>query len=276
MTKRKERLEETLKSSQAENMGKTITNNALNTNIFDSNRVNENELTQIWRSLLVSKDTAEKMIDDISTYREIFLNYCGFGEKINYNKLSYTGYVKFLRDCDLIYDPVIDHEKDRIASIVRQKTKSIKNNRSMAGTNRSKTNKFGKSTMRSISSNHKTGAGKGGRMLESECNILFQNLTGVKNFDKDGEKVFSYTDKRFNKMYVSTRVPKIGSKSFFEASKETMYGRMDFKLFIKSFETLATKLYGHKDLDRALKTLLDYVKNTYLTHINRISQSLYA
>ena len=226
------------------------------------NKVNDDEVTQIWRSLLVSKDIAEKMIDDISTYREIFLNYCGYGEKINYNKLSYSGYVKFLRDCDLIFDPIIDHEKDRIATIVKQKTKSIKTNRSsMTGTNKSKA-RFGKSTMRSFS-HHKTGAGKGGRMLESECNILFQNLTGVKNFDKEGEKAFSYTNKTFNKMYESKKTPKIGSKSFYEASKDTMYGRMDFKLFIKSFETLALKLYGHKDLDRAIKTLLDYVTNFY-------------
>jgi len=262
MTKRKETMEENKRKNTEADLkeGKSKTNpNAFLETGF--NKVNDIELTQIWKSLLVSKDIAEKMIDDISTYKEIFLNYCAFGEKINYDKLSYTGYVKFLRDCDLIYDPVIDHERDRIASIVKQKTKSIRLNRSsMVGTNRSK-NKFGNSLRRSLRSHthHKTGAGKGGRMLESECNILFQNLTGVKNFDKEGEKSFSYANKTFNKMYESKRTPKIGSKSLFENSKEVTYGKMDFKLFIKSFETLAKKVYGHKDLDRAIKTLLDYV-----------------
>ncbi len=251
-----ETLQETRKTTENPNLKETTNSIFMETS---TNKVQDDELANIWKLLLVSKDIAEKMIDDISTYREIFLNYCCYGEKLNYDKLSYTGYVKFLRDCDLIYDPVIDHEKDRIASIVNQKRKSLKNTRSMMTTNRSRTNKFGKS-MRSISSNHKTGAGKGGRMLESECNILFQNLTGIKNFDKAEDNSFSHTNnKTFNKMYESKRVPKIGSKSFYEASKDVTYGKMDFKLFIKSFEALAKKLYGHKDLNRAIKTLLDYV-----------------
>ena len=210
-------------------------------------------MEQIWKSLLVSKETAEKMMSDISTYYEIFLNYCGYGEKINYNKLNYSGYVKFLRDCDLVYDPVVDYEKDRIASIVKAKEKEMKK---ITGTN-----SLNKTARQSISFK-KSGEGKGGRILESELSIMFQNLTGVKNFDIPDEKAFNHTNKTFNKMYDKTnKNPILGKSSCLQTTHGANYSKMDFKLFVKSFEVIAKKLYKCSSLDKSVMSLLNNVNS---------------
>jgi len=109
--------------------------------------------------------------------------------------------------------------------------------------------------------NHKTGAGKGGRILEAELNVLFQNLTGVKNFDVLDEKALSHTNKTFNKMYDSTaKNIVLARSSCLESSHNIIYSKMDFRLFVKSFEYIAKKLYGHKSLDKAVLSLLNNVR----------------
>ena len=223
----------------------------------------EEELEQIWKSLLVSKETAEKMLSDISTYYEIFLNYCGYGEKINYNKLSYSGFVKFLRDCDLVCDPQVEHGKDRIASIVKAKESEMKKstmNKSKKGMSMS--NKLYSTLGTAV----KTGSGKGGRILEAELNVLFQNLTGIKNFDIPNERPLTHSGKIFNKAYdTNGKTVILGRSSCLQSPPKNMinYSRMDFKLFVKSFESIAKKLYSTKSLDRAVVALIDNVINLF-------------
>jgi hypothetical protein len=204
------------------------------------------------RSLLtLSSDVIELIEDKLDLFKEIFLSYAKIGDKLNFNKLSYSGYLKFLKDCNLIHqNPVTTNSNELQSSL---------NSRTFSPSRKIVPN----SSVNSLKNSQKIANSYliNGRLIESEAFCIFCTLTGHQNFDNTS-KIKNYFN--LNKGYA----PKIGEitndikmtrSKLLTTSKSNVPLKMDFNLFIKSFELLGKKVFPFKNLDEAVITFIENV-----------------
>ena len=222
-----------------------------------------------------------KLEGKLEILKEIFINYCNYGCKINNQKLSFSSYLKFLRDCEIVYKPLSAKEiemkkmEQKKYSNREEKDKSHDKNSKFSYKKEYKIksffdgeNEFVKEKMPPVK---KMNIPKG-KILESDILVIFYNLTGIiiyltkghKNFD-NSEKIKTQFDKNtginvsieHNLNLYSTLIDP--SKSF-KISNENSPLKMDFCLFIKSFEYLAKKIHPEVNLDQGFNSFLEEVK----------------
>ena len=125
-----------------------------------------------------------KLESKMDVIKEIFLNYCNFGSKINNQKLNFSSYLKFLKDCDLIYVPMpkLKEKEKKIETIPEKREKS--------GVDEKKKKKFTKEykNIKSLDDNEfnfekipkvRKLVVPHGKILESDVLVIFYNLTGI-------------------------------------------------------------------------------------------------
>ena len=96
------------------------------------------------------------------------------------------------------------------------------------------------------------------KILEQEASLIFQSLCGVKNFDNIKLK------QQFNKNSGSPlRITDNNSNISFEKSssfgrtQNSIPNKMNFFLFLKSFELLANKIYPEMSIDMSMESLIN-------------------
>ena len=202
-----------------------------------------NENYELRSLLLVNKETFNKIETISNTLLDIFLFYSKIGDKLNNSRLTLTSFSKFLKDCDVLKEnrPSTHREND------------TQNNQ----TNYNKLSPL-QNTGKKISF-----AGNFNQDLKitgKDISLLFHTLTGVKNFD-NSDKIRLQFDK--NKGILKDfdnciTIPIIEKTNLLSTSKNVAL-KMDFYLFVKSFELIALKLYPDKSLDTAINMFLDKV-----------------
>ena len=194
--------------------------------------------------LKVGNDVLEKLETKLESLKNIYTQYSKFGDKLNYNKMNFTGFFKFLRDNDLI------HIKKQDPNVTNQ----LNSNRSIKIPISKRSNS---STPQKIANSYLIK----GKMIESEAFCVFCSLAGHKNFDNSVKYKNHFNQ---NKGYTSNlgesgRVTILDKNSSLSSSKSNVPMRMDFNLFVKSLEVVSQKLHPDKPLDEAVLIFLESV-----------------
>jgi len=216
-----------------------------NSTTIKNNNDNENE--KIKNFLKIKGDSFEMIHSKIDIIRDVFIHYSSKGDKLNYDKMSLTSFKKFIHDCGVV------REMPKASSILdtskMNKTKSlskspIKKNYS-DDTNLSNTTSF---------------KAPKGKLSESDINIIFLHLTGPKNFDNSFQ-----IKNQFNKNYGFignfegnlTKSIIIDKKDYI--SSDNPSNKLNFLLFLKSFELIAMKIFQELKLDDAVEKFFTIV-----------------
>ena len=229
-------------------------------------------LTDLDEILSISSKVKEEIIMKLEKLSEIFLKYSKINNKLEYNRMSYSSFLKFLEDANLLLG--IPKKKKikyrRLSNDIMSKTLTI-----------STIKKFENSLQFSISCNnitlskeevdYKKNVSKivnttkkirnKNKLNVTEASLIFSSVTGSYNFPSYLSQIknqFSKDDELFNK----NKNDFIKKNEFFEPKKEAHFqkdvpNKMNFALFIKSFESIATKLYPKMLLDDAVSMFLD-------------------
>jgi hypothetical protein len=193
--------------------------------------------------------------------------------------MSLYSYIKFLKDSKIIVHVPEDckksfyagnnssfmptHRFDKSKSPIRSDT-NLKNSfsilSSINGSEKKLSNKsYNKTLTHLVNSNHKTG-----KLTEIDGNIIFLSLTGPKNFDNTSKSKVQLSG---NSPYVVEENWVNSTKSFITVEKENnnkylkvnVQYKMDFYLFVKSFELIATKMYPYAKLNEGVLELIEMV-----------------
>ena len=201
--------------------------------------------------LSVTDDVIERIESKLEVFKEIFLSYAKLGDKLNLNKMNYTGFLRFLKDCDLIHQNKNNFNKSSNDYFTTRKSfspvRSVLSSpmtASMKNTKRSATSYLIK-----------------GKIIESEAFCVFCSLTGYQNFD-NSVKIRTQFDQ--NKGFTHKIGETIKNTTMFKSNslasnKTNVPMKMDFNLFIKSFEVISKKIYIDKTLNEAVLFFIENV-----------------
>jgi hypothetical protein len=208
--------------------------------IKEIHKKGSDEFYNIRKVMSINDENLEILESKLSLLKDIFISYTGFSDKLSFMKLNYSAFLKFLKDSNLV-------ENSKEANVLRDK--------------------YGKSSIKTISSSPVKNYSyrksimnfsntKKGKLTETDASLIFQALTGPKNKHVDYSK-----DELLNKDSIDMNIKKstlqgmvIDRKT--QVKKSSNINRLDFFLFIKSFEMLAMKFYPNSKLNYAFKEFL--------------------
>jgi hypothetical protein len=226
----------------------------------EEKEINSHSLSQDYRSILSIKsdEVIEKFNNNIETFREIFDLYAQIGDKFC-SLMSLSGFTKFIKDCNLVYQPIakFNFNKSVLSSMKSYSKSPIRADLPYQGSSSSQNihkNRFSRynSAMSSIAL---------GKLVESDISIIYSNLTGNKNFP-NSEKIKNQFDR--NKGYTPNfeeciSSPRFGHLNSRKVSIENVLPtKLNFNLFLKSFELLATKLHPEMEFEEAVCFFIEH------------------
>ncbi len=242
--------------------------------------------------LTISDDVFESLINSkLNALKDLFLRYAKLGEKLKSAKINLSSYIKFLRDCAVVTadkqnkislntKPPISSYDNKIsltptkASMKPSQSKSpinsktaLKSKESAININLAKYNiNIGKDDINRIAESRKiknsSFYGPGERKLsDSEVNIIYSVLMGHKhadntikikhNFDKNSGFTINLSD--------ANKFALIDRNNANQGGANVFNGKMDFNMFIKSFELIANKLFPELRLNNSMQKLFTEV-----------------
>jgi hypothetical protein len=218
------------------NFRRKSTENFTNLKIL-KNYNNNTEKYSLRDIMLINEENFSKLENDLENFREIFQSYSKIGgDKLTFNKINYSSFLRFMKDSKLM----INEREHDINSDMNLNKLNVKKRRSTS----TKTT----SARRTISNNDNK------LLNDTEVCDIFTNLTGNKNFDHPTAK--SQLDSNpgltatFGKALKRTTL--IDPSYLLKMKTHNVPNKMDFYLFVKSFELIAMKIYnviGDLDLD---------------------------
>lgn len=233
------------------------------------------------RSLLsVDREVFTYIQNKLDHLKELFQYYSVIGDKLSFNRMNISSFRKFLKDCEILLT------KPRSSSLIEGK-KTKTNNRNLSSQKRTEISKIknssiskspdknddkrksspGKNTKNNIPRNTNRFVNfseKGGKLTESDANILFFTLTGPRNFDNSA-KIKQQFDKNTGFIGCFDENIPIGKNVYIDKTtnlknnKDSVILKMDFFIFLKSLELIATRLYPKFNLNRAVIELFEKV-----------------
>jgi hypothetical protein len=211
------------------------------------------------RSLLtVNQEIFTYIENDLKFYREVFLYYAKMGDKLNFNRMNMSSFLRFVKDCDIFYQ--IPKEKKK-KFYTAENTRLHYDTRAFSQSPKKQTELFSKVSTNSLLSYKKTVnkmvnvSDMGGRLTESDIDIIFTMLTGPKNFQNSK---FKLENENFGTGALTVIIDK---QNLMKSSKSGVQQRLDFFLFIKSFELIATKLFPRMNVNQAVLEFLNKVSS---------------
>ena len=222
--------------------------------------------------LSVSDKVKEEIIYKIEKLSEIFLKYSKINNKLEYNRMSLSSFVKFLEDADLIvqvpeykknkYRKISDDIMSRTLTIstIKQFENTLKYSVSCNDIALSKEEiDYKKNVSRIVNTSRKMQNKK--RLNISEVSLIFSSVTGSYNFPSYLNHIKNQFKENndFEKMSLNDFTKKADyfePKEEFNSQKDVPK-KMNFALFIKSFELIAVKLYPKMLLDDAVLMFLE-------------------
>ena len=255
----------------------------LNINKKDNYLISISDLDEI---LSVSPNVKEEIINKIENLSEIFLRYSKINNKLEYNRMSFSSFIKFLTEADLLI--TVPEKKKfiyrRISNDIMSKTLTISSiktfenalNFSVSNNNITLSQEeidYKKNVSKIVNPSKKITNKK--RLTLSEVSLIFSSVTGSYNFPSYLSKI----KKQFNKideLYDRNNTDYIKKTDSFEPRKDAhlekdVPKKMNLALFIKSFELIASKLYPKILLDDAVLMFLDLKIQPFIYEIKKNS-----
>jgi len=201
----------------------------------------------------VSPEIMERIESKLELLRDIYITYSKFGDKLNYNKMNFSGFHNFLKDLDLIHNSKKEANSELFSSrTVKSPTSSITSRSYLTSPKRKQSGQMVK-----------------GKMIDSEAFCIFSSLTGIKNFDTSAKYKNQFDKNRgFTPgLGESGRITNIEKNSSLTSIKTNIPLRMDFNIFIKSFEMISSKLYPDKSLDEAMLNFLESIRKEEIVEL---------
>ena len=232
----------------------------------------ENEylsLLELKKILSVSPSIKNDIINNIENLSEIFLKYSKIHDKLEYNRMTISSFIQFLKDTNILYsipEEKINNYRKLSNKIIRKNynisevkkfDQTLKFSVSCSNINLSKEEKNYKKNISQIvnANNYKDKINLG------EASVIFLTLTNSSNFPSNLNKIRTQFDK--NTGYKNINISTYMEKTFsFDTKRENFIqknvpNKMNLVLFIKSFELISTKLYPEMTLDDAVSNLLN-------------------
>ena len=263
-------------------------NNNITTNINNNDNTMKYQIYQpifdFQNFLNVNNDVVNLITDKLENLHEVFLKYSKINDKLEFNRMSFSSFLKFLKDSNILIGiPKQMKEKFRklgeglmqkSVNVQEIKTYSKKFKGSVPCQNLVLTNaeKFYKWKISQIV--NAKNADFEEQISIGEAAVIFNSLTNSKNFPIYTESIKLQFDKNSGiNLNIGDNLSKskIFDKKLFLENQQNVPGKMDFMLFIKSFELIAAKLYPDDTLNSAVTKLLENKIYHLLPKINIIS-----
>ena len=255
----------------------------LNKNKKDNYLISLSDLDEI---LSVSPVVKEEIINKIEKLSEIFLRYSKIHTKLEYNRMTYSSFIKFLSDAKILLNipGKMKVKYRRISNDLMNKTCTVmtirqfekKLNCSISYDNIALTKEeinYKKYISKLVNTPNKIK--NKDKIKMTEASLIFSTVTGSYNFPS----YFSGIKKQLNikdEFYFKHMNDYIKKTDSFEPRKDAneekvFQNKMNFALFIKSFELIASKLYPNILLDDAVSTFLNLKIEPFILKIKKIT-----
>ena len=226
-------------------------------------------ISELKKILSVSPSIQSDIISNIENLSEIFLNYSKIHDKLEYNRMTISSFIQFLKDTNILY--VVPNQKKNTyqklsnklikrnsnISEVKAFNHTLKLSISASNINLSPEEKnYRKNISQIVNTNKYTD-----KINLGEASVIFLSLTNSNNFPSNLNNIRTQFDK--NTGYNNINMNSYISKTFSFDSKmhnfqqKNIPNKMNLILFIKSFELISTKLYPDMTLDDAVSNLLN-------------------
>lgn len=271
----------------------TNAKNIFNNNNFNKYFLNMNKkdnylisLSDLDEVLSVSSVVKEEIINKIEKLSEIFLRYSKIYSKLEYNRMSYSSFLKFLSDAKLLLKvPTKNKIKyRRISSNLMVKTYTVAGIKqferdlkySISCDNIVLTKeeiKYKKYISKLVDTFRSTKINNKDKIKMTEASLIFSTVTGSYNYPSyfSGIKKQLNIKDEFYYKYMNDFIRKTDSFEPKKNANEEKYipNKMNFALFIKSFELIASKLYPKILLDDAVSTFLTLKIDPFIIRIRK-------
>lgn len=257
----------------------------------------------------------EKISNNLENLKRIFEYYSSIGIKTDVYNIGLSGFLKFALDINIIskkeFDsPVKQYNKTSKKELAFTENQSEKNLIILQQVRRNSLNKLkgsgsfdsenqrefynSNNTINQVNSlaggNHNLDNLNIKKLLKSDVSLIFHYLSGMKNFDYS-KKFKNQFDKNsgYNPEFEnSQKGPFYDSKTIMQTDKDLKVMKINFPLFLKSFELFSTKIYKNLNPSEALETFFDTTmrnflnkrddntfsnKNTYLLSLNNLRRN---
>ena len=218
----------------------------------------------------VNSDVVRTISDKLEGLAEIYLKFSKINDKLAFNRMSFSAFLKFLK-CSNILIGVPENMRDNYRKMGERLTQKNINVSEIKTYNQkykgsipcqnvvlTDAEKDYKSKISQIvNAKNKDFCEK---ISIGEASVIFHSLTNSKNFPIYTESVKLQFDKNSGfdlNVGDSLSRGKIFDKKLFLENQQNVPGKMDFMLFIKSFELIATKLYPDETLNNAVLLILN-------------------
>jgi hypothetical protein len=172
------------------------------------------------------------------------------GDKTDILNLCLSGYVKFLNDCGLIHEnqnAFIKKELNRIRS--EPNFNNIINNPNFDNDYIQLSNV--KSNANILNAIPK------GKISKNDIYIVFNQVCGLKNFENKKRNQSQVNSNSFVEGEFSKRSIDLSEKCYLNTNREFQLSKMNFPLFLKSFEYLSKKIHWNSFPEKAFELFLD-------------------
>ena len=282
----------TLKSKSKNMKGEFICNKAMKKNEFNMNNNNkiidrniiqnlniifenskEKKILILQNLLNLKEELIDLIYDNLDGLIELFFKFSKFNDKISYNYMTLSSYLNFLKSADIIISVPDEFKIDylEIGNQLKQKSMNLgeikcydsKKNKEFQCTVLTK-NKSEKDYLNKVNNIINTDENKKiEKLTESDATLVFYYLTGYKNYNNKN-KIKLQFDKNFGYYYQFgenfEKTFNFNYRNYIKKIKN-FPNKMDFFLFLKSFEIISAKLYPNETLNNAfIKLFKDKLK----------------
>ena len=238
---------------------------------YEKNKVKFKEmlsLLDLSKILSVSQNIIDLISQNLEPLSEIFMRYSSIMDKLDYNQLTMSSYIKFLVDADIVIAIPESMKKiyDKMSTQIQRKNLNVsevkKYNINIKGsvpcynlylTSKEKEYKSKLGTLLNASKENFRE-----QISQGEASVVFFLLTNAKNFPDYIKNIKSQFDKNSGiDVNFGEQSKSFNLNNRMNYENKNVPSKMDFVLFIKSFELLAAKLYPEKTLDEAVLNMFN-------------------
>jgi hypothetical protein len=253
--------------------GKKPNNNAYNKTTTNNDNQTKNAIIPILdleNFLNVNSEVVKAISDKLDSLAEIYLKYSKISDKLEFNRMSFSAFLKFLKTSDILIG-IPENQRENYRKMGERLTQKNINvseiktyNKDYKGsvpcknavlTEAEKDYKMKIAQIVNAKNNHFFD-----KISIGEASVIFNSLTNTRNFPIYNESTKLQFDRNSGidlNIGDSLSRARIFDKKTFLENQQNVPGKMDFLLFIKSFELIAAKIYPDETLNNAVLLLLN-------------------
>ncbi len=204
-----------------------------------------------------SEELYIKLKVHLESLKDIFESYAMIGDKTDISNISLSGYIKFINDCELIYENQSAFIKKEL---IRLKFHSNFNQENELK-NLNDSNNYNNNNLSNVKSNANflDNIPKG-KISKNDICIVFYYVCGLRKAENPNHNSNLNTTRNYNNVYEQQffqRSADFTERSHLKSSRQVQLSKMNFPIFLKSFEFLAKKIHPNLDSEKAFESFLD-------------------